>query len=113
MSVWAAGGVAVPLCTSHPAREMAYVVKDSGAGVVLGSERFKQKVEEVVEIVKEEGNTVPVGSIEKHQNTNADADITLSGSWEEWKTRRALMIYTSGTTNLPVSPTGFLNNIPR
>ena len=34
-AIWLAGGVAVPLCASHPAPELAYVIRDSGACLVL------------------------------------------------------------------------------
>ena len=34
-AVWAAGGIAVPLCVSHPRPELETVIKDSGADVVV------------------------------------------------------------------------------
>ena len=34
-AAWMAGGVAVPLATSHPPRELDYVLRDSGASAVL------------------------------------------------------------------------------
>ena len=34
--IWRAGGVAVPLAVSHPPAELAYVIRDSGAGLVVG-----------------------------------------------------------------------------
>src|SRR5512139_3925493 len=33
--IWRAGGVAVPLALSHPPAELAYVISDSGASVVI------------------------------------------------------------------------------
>ncbi|MBT5537154.1 AMP-binding protein, partial [Candidatus Poribacteria bacterium] len=35
MGIWRAGGVAVPLCVSHPRPELEYVLNDSGAALVL------------------------------------------------------------------------------
>src|SRR5215217_9173525 len=35
--IWRAGGVAVPLALSHPAAELDYVIRDSGAQAVIGS----------------------------------------------------------------------------
>lgn len=35
LGIWRAGGIAVPLCVSHPDPEIEYVVRDSGAGVVI------------------------------------------------------------------------------
>ena len=34
---WAAGGVSVPLCISHPAPELEYVIKDSDASAIVAS----------------------------------------------------------------------------
>src|SRR5687768_9734275 len=34
--IWRAGGVAVPLAASHPPPELEYVIRDSGAAVVVG-----------------------------------------------------------------------------
>ena len=33
--IWRAGGVAVPLAVSHPPAELEYVIRDSGASVVV------------------------------------------------------------------------------
>src|SRR6188474_1373043 len=35
-AIWRAGGVAVPLAVSHPPAELDYVIRDSGASVVVG-----------------------------------------------------------------------------
>ncbi|CAI5467993.1 unnamed protein product [Closterium sp. Yama58-4] len=37
-AAWAAGGVAVPLCESYPPEELLYVLRDSGASLVVGPE---------------------------------------------------------------------------
>ena len=37
-AIWWAGGVAVPLCTSHPLPEMEHVVVDSGAVAIVGDQ---------------------------------------------------------------------------
>src|SRR3970040_1776836 len=34
--IWRAGGVAVPLAVSHPPAELEYVIRDSGAALVVG-----------------------------------------------------------------------------
>src|SRR5262245_20858634 len=34
--IWRAGGVAVPLATSHPPAELEYVIRDSAAAIVVG-----------------------------------------------------------------------------
>ena len=37
LGIWRAGGIAVPLCTSHPDPELEYVIKDSTAGIVIAA----------------------------------------------------------------------------
>ena len=45
LATWRAGGVAVPLCTAHPAAELEYFLDDSAASVVMGSGKYKAVVE--------------------------------------------------------------------
>ena len=33
--IWRAGGIAVPLCTSHPTPELEYIVQNSGASAIV------------------------------------------------------------------------------
>lgn len=42
--IWRAGGIAVPLCLSHPPRELAYVLDDTGAGPVVGHPAFRDRL---------------------------------------------------------------------
>src|SRR5262245_66081491 len=45
--IWLAGGVAVPLAVSHPPAELAYVVRDAGASIVVASGRQAEALEQV------------------------------------------------------------------
>src|SRR5690606_34307075 len=38
--IWRAGGVAVPLCTMHPASELTYVIEDSDASIVVAHPQY-------------------------------------------------------------------------
>src|SRR6476661_9887409 len=40
LGVWRAGGVAVPLAVSHPAAELEYTIRDSGASAVVTTLAF-------------------------------------------------------------------------
>ena len=40
--VWRAGGVTVPLATSHPKPELAYMIDDSGATIVIAHPSFEE-----------------------------------------------------------------------
>ncbi|MCL4244985.1 MAG: acyl-CoA synthetase, partial [Candidatus Dadabacteria bacterium] len=90
LGIWRAGGIAVPLCVSHPDPELEYAIKDSGAGFVIAGEEFTGRLERI--------------------SAAAGADFFLSGNVIEGKAaplpaldegRRAMIIYTSGTTNRP------------
>ena len=37
LGTWLARGITVPLCLSHPDKELSYVLRDSGAAAVLAS----------------------------------------------------------------------------
>ncbi|HEX9166481.1 MAG TPA: acyl-CoA synthetase [Gemmatimonadales bacterium] len=45
--IWRAGGMAVPLATSHPPAELEYVVSDSQASMVLADAAHRQRVEPI------------------------------------------------------------------
>ncbi|HXF96000.1 MAG TPA: AMP-binding protein, partial [Gemmatimonadales bacterium] len=46
-AVWRAGGVAVPLATSHPPAELDYAVRDAGAETVVGHRALLEKLRAV------------------------------------------------------------------
>jgi malonyl-CoA/methylmalonyl-CoA synthetase len=88
--IWAAGGIAVPLCVQHPLPAMEYVIKDSGAKVILVHKDFQ----DVLEPLKADAELliIPLTEIFKDKSS-ALPDILPN--------RRAMMLYTSGTTNKP------------
>jgi len=90
IGIWRAGGIAVPLCVSHPDPELEYVIKDSGAGFVIAGEEFAGRLERI--------------------SAAQGAGFFLSGNVIEGEaaplpdlneSRRAMIIYTSGTTSRP------------
>src|SRR5437763_7745215 len=38
--IWRAGGIAVPLCVSHPRPELEYVILDADAGIVVADPAY-------------------------------------------------------------------------
>lgn len=88
--VWRAGGVNVPLATSHPKPELAYMIEDSGATIVIAHPMYEETLRELAEerglrfLLTPDILETPAGPL---------PDIDPE--------RRAMIIYTSGTTNRP------------
>jgi malonyl-CoA/methylmalonyl-CoA synthetase len=89
--IWRAGGVAVPLAVSHPAAELDYVVRDSDARIVIGSETHRELLDP---IAAETGSRFL--SVEDALTTAPADALPHIGA-----PRRAMIIYTSGTTGRP------------
>lgn len=89
--IWRAGGVAVSLCMSHPAEELAYVIEDCEADIVVAHPDF---------------DAVLRGLADRFgARFISTADFAGSGSEcrlpDVAPDRNALIIYTSGTTSRP------------
>ena len=88
--IWQAGGVAVPLCLSHPAPALDYVLADTQCTSVIVSPEFSSIVGElctkrqIQKLVLEFWPSSPGAALPEVDNG-----------------RRAMILYTSGTTNLP------------
>ena len=88
--IWRAGGIATPLCVSHPQPELEYVVADSGASIIIVHPDFADLLRA---IAMERGLRFILTS------DMLSTDICLLP--EVSLTRRALILYTSGTTGKP------------
>ena len=90
--IWLAGGVAVPLATSHPPAELDYVIRDSDASIVVGSGRHADALE---------GIAAATGArfVRTPDLIATDADPVAATAPPP--DRRALIVYTSGTTGKP------------
>lgn len=90
-SIWRAGGLAVPLATSHPAAELEYVIEDTRPEAIVVSPRL---VDRVAELGASRG--IPV--LQTPALTAEGPSAMLPDLEEE---RAGLMLYTSGTTGRP------------
>ena len=88
--IWRAGGIAVPLCVQHPKPAMRYVVEDAQAELLVTDEQFKGVVEE---LANETGITWTTYNALKIESECKLPLLDLK--------RRAMILYTSGTTNKP------------
>ena len=87
--IWRAGGVAVPLALSYPLSALKYTLEDSNTSIIVVSLQYKEKIEP---LARELGIQLLVLDQEETVNTRLP-DINA--------TQAAMILYTSGTTNLP------------
>ena len=92
-AIWIAGGVAVPLCITHPLPSLEYVLDDTQSSILVVSKEFKEVVAPYLQ-----KSTISVIVIEEI-NDQQFAFPELLPSID--KQRNALILYTSGTTNKP------------
>ncbi len=88
--IWRAGGVAVPLCVVHPRPELAYVIAHAAATIVVVHPDFAAIVQPIAE---EQGLRLILTTDPLPLSANPLPAISI--------TRRALILYTSGTTGKP------------
>ncbi|MDZ7969885.1 MAG: acyl-CoA synthetase [Nostoc sp. DedSLP03] len=88
--IWRAGGIAVPLCISHPRPELEYVITNSGASIIIAHPNF----EDILQSLAQEYNLRFILTSETLPNN-------ISRLPEIEIARRALILYTSGTTGKP------------
>jgi len=85
--IWRAGGIAVPLGEMHPVSELEYLISDSAASMVVGHPEFEAKLRAIARnlslpfVLTEELLSPAKGSLPKIDPG-----------------RRAMILYTSGTT---------------
>jgi malonyl-CoA/methylmalonyl-CoA synthetase len=89
--IWRAGGVAVPLATSHPAAELEYVIRDAGAAVVVAE---PSHAEPLTPLAHAAGARL-LTTTQCLDTGGAELPPFIAAA------RRAMIIYTSGTTGRP------------
>ena len=121
--IWRAGGVAVPLCTKHPPPELEYVLEDAEVETVLVDEIYRDRLEPLArkrgirllsleEIPGMSSVASPsASSVALDRASSAETDVALlaasSATSPECtlpavdEKRRAMILYTSGTTSRP------------
>jgi len=88
--IWRAGGVTVPLCTSHPLAELEYVIRDAQAAVVVAAPEFAPVLRPLATAL----GLRFLASEELPERAAAPLPQVDRG-------RRAMIVYTSGTTSRP------------
>jgi malonyl-CoA/methylmalonyl-CoA synthetase len=88
--IWLAGGIAVPLCVTYPLQSLQYVLEDTQAAIVVVGPEFKELLQAYAE--EKKLRFLVLDALE----TVGESALPVVAS-----TRRAMILYTSGTTNLP------------
>ena len=100
-AIWRAGGVAVPLCISYPLPSLQYVIEDTKAEIIVVGAEY---ADILAPLAKEKGLRFIVLSENQSNNFPSRIPETNFGKIKLPNivaTRRAMILYTSGTTNLP------------
>ncbi|KAL1645233.1 hypothetical protein SLS58_003940 [Diplodia intermedia] len=97
LSILASNAIAVPMSPAFPAHELQYIVNQSAALMLLASEKFQQKAQDVL---KEGLEHEPISAkVEKtFETASSSGAVELDAVPDE---KGGMMLYTSGTTNRP------------
>ncbi len=88
--IWRGGGMAVTLCVDHPAPELEYVLDDSQASIVIADPEFEPVLRPLA--ARRKLRFALIGEV----TGGALAELPAVEA-----SRRAMLIYTSGTTSKP------------
>jgi len=86
--IWRAGGVAVPLCLTHPHPELLYVIEDCGAETVVVAPDYAERLSPLAERL----------NLRQTPELSSGVELPLP---EIESSRPAMIVYTSGTTGGP------------
>ncbi len=89
--IWRAGGIAVPLCVKHPLPSLQYVIEDTEASTVIFSKEFESLLKPLINTSM--SHFIPEAHFNKPIKNSNLPDISPN--------RRAMILYTSGTTGNP------------
>lgn len=93
-AIWRSGGVAVPLCITYPLPSLQYVIEDTQAEIVVAGAEYADILEP---LAKQKGfRFIILG-----QNTEGGQLTQRAKLDTQSSNGRAMILYTSGTTNLP------------
>lgn len=105
--IWRAGGIAVPLAASHPPPELDYVVRDSGAEIVVGAPEFATALRPIATAARVRYLTTTEALAPRRLSPAGTRLSRIMGAPpgpplpDIAEDRRAMIVYTSGTAGRP------------
>jgi malonyl-CoA/methylmalonyl-CoA synthetase len=90
-AIWLAGGIAVPISTSYPAQSIAYVLDDTNAEMIISEDAFIKLLDPLS--LERNISLKALSSLRSNQKNKALPTLNPE--------RKAMILYTSGTTSLP------------
>lgn len=89
-AIWRAGGIAVPLCLTHPLPSLQYVLEDTEASIIVVSSQY-------LSILKDYASDKNIRLITTNESVvTSEKSLPIID-----RSDPALILYTSGTTNKP------------
>jgi malonyl-CoA/methylmalonyl-CoA synthetase len=88
--IWRAGGIVVPLCLSYPLPSLRYTIENSGANILVISPEFEDLLADLA--LELNCRLIILGK-------NEGGEVSALPEIDD--ARGAMILYTSGTTNLP------------
>ncbi|KAL2010859.1 hypothetical protein VTN00DRAFT_3577 [Thermoascus crustaceus] len=99
LSILASNAIALPLSPAFPVGELKYIMDNSGAKVLVATEKYGDKARDILKAGLERE---PVLDVREKIKTGASAGEAVElKDLEESRLRGGMMLYTSGTTNRP------------
>lgn len=103
LAILGCDAIALPLSPAFPAGELQYILDNSQAKVVLATEKYAEKVQGVVQAGLQYHPLVDVRQ-KLAKGASGHESVSLEDSKRVLESSAGgLMLYTSGTTNRPVS----------
>jgi malonyl-CoA/methylmalonyl-CoA synthetase len=116
-AIWMYTCCAVPLCKSHPESELEYFVTNSNSSLIIATEEFAPRVKSIADkhnvlLLEMKDTDYKIGAKENGEDARVSAEVLVHKAnrtnrnnqlleHNKFKSSKALMVYTSGTTGKP------------
>lgn len=99
LAIFASDAIALPLSPAFPTGELKYILDNSQAKMLLATEKYSDKA---MEILRQGLEHDPIFNVRSKLEGTRGEPVTLTDL--DKPSAGGMMLYTSGTTNRPASP---------